>query len=112
MNRLSYLGVALCLFVAARSTVMAGRMFQGGRWWYAAFFALASCALVHVIWRLLKIAWTSRARALMEGGGGSSGSSGLSGAGKPAPLKPAPTHHLAAAKEWPPSDETHSFPKD
>lgn len=33
-------------------------------------------------------------------------------AGKPAPLIPRPTHHLAAAKELPPSEKTQSYPHD
>ena len=33
-------------------------------------------------------------------------------AGKPVPLKPCPSHHLVAAKDLPPSDKTHCFPKD
>lgn len=37
---------------------------------------------------------------------------GKSGAGKPVPVGPKPTHHLIAAKELPPSDKTHSFPHD
>jgi hypothetical protein len=34
---------------------------------------------------------------------------GLSFAGKPAPVRPTPTHHLVAAKELPPSDKTQSY---
>ena len=37
---------------------------------------------------------------------------GKSGAGKPVPVKPTPTHHLVAAKDLPPSDKTHSLAKD
>ena len=33
-------------------------------------------------------------------------------AGVPVPVGPTPSHHLQAAKEFPPSDRTHSFPKD
>ena len=33
-------------------------------------------------------------------------------AGKPVPVGPNPRHHLVAAKELPPSDKTHSFPRD
>jgi hypothetical protein len=33
-------------------------------------------------------------------------------AGALVPVKPTPPHHLVAAKEFPPSDRTHSFPKD
>ena len=34
---------------------------------------------------------------------------GFSFAGKPVPIQPTPTHHLVAAKEFPPSDRTHSY---
>ncbi len=40
------------------------------------------------------------------------GGAGMEGAGKPVPVRPAPTHHLAAAKDLPPSDKTHTLPKD
>jgi len=40
------------------------------------------------------------------------GNSGISDDGKPAPVNPSPIHHLAAAKELPPSDKTRSLPKD
>ncbi len=33
-------------------------------------------------------------------------------AGRPAPLRPRPGHHLVAANALPPSDRTHLFPKD
>jgi hypothetical protein len=42
----------------------------------------------------------------------SAGDSGLQGTGNLVPLRPAPTHHLAAAKEFPPSDTTHSVAFD
>jgi hypothetical protein len=37
---------------------------------------------------------------------------GESEAGKPVPVGPKPTHHLVAAKDLPPSDKTHSYPRD
>lgn len=37
---------------------------------------------------------------------------GLSDSAVPVPTKPAPTHHLVAAKELPPSDKTQSLRKD
>ena len=40
------------------------------------------------------------------------GGAGMEGAGKPVPVKPTPTHHLAAAKDLPPSDKTQALPKD
>ena len=42
----------------------------------------------------------------------SAGDSGLQGTGNLVPLRPSPSHHLAAAKEFPPSDRTHSFAFD
>ena len=42
----------------------------------------------------------------------SGGSAEESGAGKLVPVSPAPTHHLHAGKDLPPSDKTHSLPKD
>jgi hypothetical protein len=33
-------------------------------------------------------------------------------AGVPLPVGPTPPHHLQAAKEFPPSERTHSVPKD
>ena len=47
-----------------------------------------------------------------ERGTGGSGNSGFSTADKPVPLNPNSPHHLGAAKELPPSDKTHSLPKD
>ena len=40
------------------------------------------------------------------------GDAGEFGVGKPAPVQPSPAHHLQAAKDLPPSDVTHSLPKD
>lgn len=37
---------------------------------------------------------------------------GYSGSHKTAPVKPGPTHHLQGAKDLPPSEKTHSLPKD
>jgi hypothetical protein len=48
----------------------------------------------------------------LDQAGGGLGGTGLFGAGKPAPLHPAPSHHLQGAKGFPPSDTTHSLPKD
>jgi hypothetical protein len=39
-------------------------------------------------------------------------SPGLSFAGKPVPVLPTPTHHLVAAKEFPPSEKTQSYSWD
>lgn len=40
------------------------------------------------------------------------GGSAPPAAGKPSPLRPAPTHHLVATRSLPPSKGTHLFPKD
>jgi hypothetical protein len=42
-------------------------------------------------------------------GGRDGGNPGLSFSGKPVPIRPTPTHHLVAAKEFPPSDKTQSY---
>ena len=33
-------------------------------------------------------------------------------AGRPVPVKPSPRHHLVAAKDLPPSEKTHCYPRD
>ena len=80
--------------------------------------ALLFSAAAFLVWRSL----LSRRSAFAPTRGGSGGGqaappSGSSAprppdAGKPVPLKPSPTHHLVAAKDLPPSDITHSLPKD
>ena len=40
------------------------------------------------------------------------GGRGLVGAGAPVPAGSGPRHHLQAGKDLPPSDKTHSWPKD
>lgn len=49
----------------------------------------------------------SRSRRRPDGNG-----PGLFTLGKPVPMGPAPTHHLVAAKEFPPSEKTRSYPRD
>jgi hypothetical protein len=44
--------------------------------------------------------------------GNDDGSSGTFRVGKPVPVRPTPPHHLVGAKEFPPSDRTHSYPAD
>jgi hypothetical protein len=56
------------------------------------------------------IGWVAVTSAIFFSKGGDHG--GTTEAGKTAPLRPTPTHHLAAAKELPPSDKTHELPKD
>jgi hypothetical protein len=106
---LIHLCVILVLLGVAHSVVLAG-LFRSGHFWLTVLSVFSICSLAYGVWLVLK--GLCSVRALRERRGGSGGSSGLWGAGKPAPLKPSPTHHLAAAKEWPPSDKTHSWPKD
>ena len=40
------------------------------------------------------------------------GGGGKELAGDLVPVRPSPTHHLAAARDLPPSDKTHTLPKD
>jgi len=44
--------------------------------------------------------------------GDSEGNSGRFRLGKPVRVGPTSPHHLVGAKEFPPSDKTHSYPKD
>ena len=39
-------------------------------------------------------------------------SSGAFEIGKPVPIRPKPTHHLVAAKAFPPSDKPYLYPAD
>ena len=58
------------------------------------------------------LAWWALAAPTIGRDSGFQDNPGFAGAGKPVPIGPAPTHHLAAAKEFPPSDKTRSFPID
>ena len=94
------------LFLGALSAVLSCFAFRAGDWWLAALLLFGVCFSGFVGW----IAVTSTAPLTQTGG--SSGGRGFSEAGKPVPVRPAPTHHLTAAKDLPPSDKTHSLPKD
>ena len=66
-------------------------------------------------WMILRhgVVWAyGSARSSGTQAGPSPGSAPPDDAGKPVPVKPPPTHHLVAAKDLPPSDKAHSFPKD
>ncbi|SPE60935.1 hypothetical protein SBV1_560012 [Verrucomicrobia bacterium] len=58
------------------------------------------------------LAWWALSGTALDHGPDPEQGSGTSGAGKPVPVGPNPTHHLVAAKDLPPSDKTHSFPHD
>jgi hypothetical protein len=81
-----------------------------------AFFGL----LAFAIWRILLFRRAEAASPQPAVGGASAGTGGVGGgpssrtpdAGKPSPLIPSQTHHLAAASELPPSDKTQSLPHD
>jgi hypothetical protein len=86
----------------------------------AAFFAVFFSAQAYAIWRILLFRRVEATPPHPAVGGGSAGSGGVGGgpaprppdAGKPAPLIPPHTHHLAAAQELPPSDKAQSLPVD
>ena len=66
-------------------------------------------------WQTFRFLFHARRKPVVSvsrGSGGDSDSSGETEAGKLVPVRPAPTHHLQAAKDLPPSDKTHSLPKD
>jgi hypothetical protein len=66
-------------------------------------------------WRMYRLLFHGYQKSVTSAhsrSGGDGDSSGESEAGKPVPVNPAPTHHLQAAKDLPPSDKTHSLPKD
>lgn len=77
-------------------------------WWIVSALFLALPALLAFLAFLVWFSMARRARFHRDTGGGSE----MADAGKPAPIRPGPSHHLAAAKGLPPSDETHSLPHD
>lgn len=90
-------------FAVVRPETMAQRLLWTT---LAAFFA----AQAYAIWSIL-LARRAEPAHHRSPGGGSSGPR-RPDAGKPAPLNPSPSHHLAAAKELPPSEATRTFPHD
>jgi hypothetical protein len=92
------------IFLALLSLALACLHFYSGRSGLATLM-LPGVLFFGVVGRL---AMGGAIRSLRESGG----STGLSGAGKLVPAGPAPTHHLQAAKDLPPSNKTHSLPKD
>jgi hypothetical protein len=92
------------VFLAIFSLALAGIQLYWGRWGLATLL-LPGVLFFGALGYLIIVGTTRRARI-------SGGSSGGSGVGVRVPVSPAPTHHLQAAKDLPPSDKTHSFPKD
>jgi hypothetical protein len=88
---------------AALAAVLSCVAFHSKEWWRAA--ALLAIALFFGLigW----VAFTNSVPFSQRGGGG-----GELKAGCPVPANPSPTHHLSAARDLPPSDKTHSLPKD
>ena len=91
------------IFLSVYSVALLVIHFSSGRW------GLASLLLPGVVFFGV-IGWL----VLLGTGRVSSGTgaAGLEGAQKPVPVRPAPTHRLAAAKDLPPSERIHSLPKD
>jgi hypothetical protein len=92
------------VFLAVLSLVVSGIHFYLGRWGLATML-LPGALFFGALGRLIIVGTTRGARV-------SGGNAGLSSAGKPVPVSPAPTHHLQGAKDLPPSGKTHSLPKD
>jgi hypothetical protein len=92
------------IFLGVLSLALSCLHFYLGRWGLAAML-LPGVLFCGVVGRLAISGAVRRSRL-------AGGSDGLSGAGKPVPVSPAPTHHLQAAKDLPPSEKTHSLPKD
>ena len=77
--------------------------YSEGRWGLASLVLLGVVSAIVIVWLgLIVPVRVSRG----------SGSAGLESAGKPVPVRPAPTHHLAAAKDLPPSKRTHLLLQD
>ncbi len=91
------------IFLAAVSLPLACFGFYSGAWANALVVLLGVPFFGFIGW----LAVTGTVRLPWSGG-----MSGTSLAGKPVPVGPAPRHHLVAAKDLPPSDRTHSLPKD
>lgn len=77
------------MFLAVASLALSLGSFASSQWGSSLLWAPLVFAFAFVAWKSL-----SRPRA-------DGTSSGLTGAGRPAPINPAPTHHLIAAKAIP-----------
>jgi len=91
------------IFLALFSLVLSCLHFYFGRWGLASLLlpGVLFCGLIG--WSVL----SGTVRVFRHTSG-----AGMADAGKPVPVRPAPNHHLAAAKDLPPSEKTHSLPKD
>jgi hypothetical protein len=81
--------------------------FHLGRWGFGLQLFAGSLFFGWIGWCAGRVKLVSHRPGPDEGGSNRTGS-----AGKPVPVNPTPIHHLIAAKDLPPSDKTHSWPKD
>lgn len=102
-NRMSRACGRVFAGMAAISAVLSGIAFHSRDWRYGLRLLLGAVFLGF-------IAWVGFAAPISPSKGGDD--RGKQEAGRLVPLKPSPTHHLVGAKDLPPSDNTHSFPKD
>ena len=103
INRSSRMCGGFFIFLSIYSVALSGLYFSLGEWGFA------SLLLPGVVFSAV-ISWLALRSSVCISR--SAGGAGLEGAWKPVPIGPAPTHHLAAAKDLPPSEKTHSLPKD
>ena len=101
----------LFVFLATFLLILSWVHFVTGRWELGLLlFALGVVIFGSIAWFV--VANTIRSSHVSSERGPDGGGAGLSSAGKPVPVRPVPTHHLAAAKDLPPLEETHSLPHD
>jgi hypothetical protein len=93
------------LLLVALSLVLACANLYSGQWGTALRFVPGMVVFGGIAYFALHGTATKEAPEPEQG-------AGTSEAGKPVPVGPKPQHHLVGAKELPPSDKTHSFPKD
>ncbi len=93
------------VFLAAFSLVLAYFYFYVGQW------GLGLSLMPGVVF-FGAIGWWAIAGPCLRDERGGNRDDGFAGAGKPVPSGPVPPHHLVAAKDLPPSDNTHCFAKD
>src|SRR5689334_20971955 len=94
-----------CFFVGLGilSAVLSGFALYSKEWWRGV--TLLTLALFFGL-----VGWSAFTKTVSFSQGGGAG--GEVRAGCPVPVNPSPPHHLAAARDLPPSEKTHSLPKD
>jgi hypothetical protein len=93
--------------LAALSAVLSCFALHSKEWWRAVTLLAITLFFGLIGWVAFPNTIPSAQR---EGGSGDVG--GDVTAGCPVPVKPSPTHHLAGAKDLPPSEKVHSLAKD